>query len=213
MRSIIDSHTWSSTLCLTHYFFCHRKSRWMVSTHFIKHIGLILTHTQGCSLIWLQSVYSSPLFCMYCIAMSASCCNNGSGVEGELPRPTQEVGACSFPSFWRTCVCIEETSRKKDWPSGMLNWKTAFLATPVLSHFCRICCHFAINVIFCIQGKELRMFFKDLVLLLLLFGDWKSPGFEIMLCIYAYWHQGLALINLIYGLSQTASFKAWSFNL
>lgn len=97
---------WWLTVCPTHLF-THPKSRLMFCTSFIERIGLI----PDLIAIWLFTAARCSLCIVYgCWRVAVTMVR---GVTAELPRHTQEASACSFPSLWRTSVCIEEASRKK----------------------------------------------------------------------------------------------------
>lgn len=133
---------WRLTVCPTHLF-THPKSRLMFCTSFIEGIGLIP------DLIANLVVYSSPLFRMYCVWMLASCRNNGSGGGGHGRVAAAYTGSeCVFLPVSLENLCLYRGGiQEKDCLSGMLIWKTAFLATPGLSHICCICCHFTLSFV------------------------------------------------------------------
>lgn len=140
---------------------------------------------------------------MYCIGMSACCRNNGWGLTGELPWPQTGSEPVFLPVFLENLCLYREGIQEKDWPAGMLNRKTALLAMPVRSlllHLLSLCDQLCLLQT---GKKNWGLLSKYLVLPALWFGDFKSPGFEIVLCIEAYWHQRLTLINLICGRPQS----------
>lgn len=135
---------------------------------------------------------------MHCVWMLASCHNNGSGGHGRV-AVAYTGSECVFLPVSLENLCLYRGGiQEKDCLSGMLIWKTAFLATPGLSHICCICCHFTLSLCLLYAGKELRIFFDgppftSAVVLLT-----ESPQDLRLRRALMPVDTGLTLINLIY---------------
>lgn len=127
-------------MCPTHLF-THPKSRLMFCTSFIECIGLI----PDLIAIWLFTAARCSLCIVYgCWRVAVTVVRGGHGRVAAAYTGSE----CVFLPVSLENLCLYRGGiQEKDCLSGMLIWKTAFLATPGLSHICCICCHFTLSFV------------------------------------------------------------------